>query len=157
NVTESIDPRGVITLDSYDLDNRLIQAIVNPGSGGLPIDSSEVTKEHYNPKGELDYTVDPKGFQTDYGYDDFGRTTPTVVDVGTTAQSITTTVYNKDGEEISTTDNTDHTDTEYNADDRPYETVVWAGTATAPMEEDTFQYFDNDGNVTKTVDAMGIE
>ncbi len=121
----SIDPLGRKTERRYDPYGRLLQETL-PQVGDTP----STTTQRYNRNGELIAITEPTGASQQFGYDDLGRQqTMTAVDrkpqlayyttiygydaagnrnkVTTPGGSVSSTVYNRASEPVSTTDATD--------------------------------------------------
>jgi RHS repeat-associated protein len=100
DATESKDPDGNITTDSYDPDGRPVsQALpsyTQPG-GSSPVNGTSTTA--YNALGQVITRTDPDGNATHYAYDQIGdQVSQTNSDGG-----VTTTSYDADGEVLSQT------------------------------------------------------
>ena len=66
-VTTFTDPNGNVTKQYSDYDGRRVQLTAD--ANGI----AATTLIHYDNLGQLEYTLDPEGFQTSYGYDNLGR------------------------------------------------------------------------------------
>jgi RHS repeat-associated protein len=148
NVLSTIDPNGDVTSYAYDSDNREIEEIdaygtplavtttmIYDADGNL---LSETTGQSSNPAYAHPET-------TSYAYDSLDRQTEVIDGYGTSAQAITTTIYDANGNVLSTIDpNGNVTSYAYDANGNQIEEIDAYGTSVATT---TTMIYDANGDL----------
>jgi len=144
NLTSTTSPTGVTTSTSYFADGQ-VQATTTPDG---------MTSYTYDPFGDVQTVIDPRGTKTTYAYDANGNQTSsswTWVDPNDASHKVvvsTTNIYDNNDHLIETDAPDGVTKTYYDADSRAYETIDNLGGVTLTA-------FDADGRAVRTTAPDG--
>jgi RHS repeat-associated protein len=156
NVLSTINPDGNVTSYAYDSDNRKIEEIDGYGSS-VAVTTTMIYDTNGNLLSETTGQSTTVAYDhhstTSYAYDTNNQQIAEIDAYGTSAQRTVTTVYDANGNVLSTIDGRGTiTSYAYDSDNRKIAEIDAYGTGLQRM---TTTVYDAQGNVIQTIDALG--